>query len=466
MSELASLIESVDMTKAITGILIFAVCAVLFIWNKLPQAFVAVLGLVAMIAFNVCTFSEGFKNFSGYIVVLICSMMVVGKATFDTGLAGAVANRIVRLARGKERMVLFLSVLLTGVLSAFLSNIATLAIMISILTGVCASNKAIRFKNVVMPVGMAAVMGGAATLVGSTPQMTAQGILEERGLPTFGIFTFSAPGFVIIVLLAIYAALIGYPLGKKIWGGTAEYEESPVVNDEEKKLGTGQPKYKMVVMAVIFVALVVLFILAGLPRPKDGADLGFLTAILEWMDAHVPALKNLGFISLLCAVACVATGCISHKNAIKSINWELALWFCATLGIAAGLEIGGGGTLMAYWVLSLLGEHMTPLLLFVVFTVLVALLTQVLSNSTVLTITLPVALPIAISLGYDPFPLAVGMTMASAMAVATPLANSTIGMTMVAKYKFSDYFKYGGPITVIAVLIILVMVPMLWPLAG
>ncbi len=133
------------MTPAITSLLIFAVVVILFIWNKLPTAVVALLGLIAMLMTNCLSFSDGFKNFGGSTVVLICSMMVVGQATFDTGLAQLVGNKVISLAHGNERLIIILSTAITAVISAFLSNIATLAIMISILTGIASSNK--RFYN-------------------------------------------------------------------------------------------------------------------------------------------------------------------------------------------------------------------------------------------------------------------------------------------------------------------------------
>ena len=167
------------MSPAIISLIIFAVCVVLFIWNKIPIAVTALLGLMAMILFDVCTFSEGFKNYGSSVIVLICAMMVVGQAAFDTGLAELVGNKVIGLARGNERIIVILGTLITAFISAFLSNIATLAIMISIMTSVCSGNDKVKFKNVIMPISMAAVIGGATTLVGSTTQLTGQGILES-----------------------------------------------------------------------------------------------------------------------------------------------------------------------------------------------------------------------------------------------------------------------------------------------
>lgn len=432
------------MDSAILSLIIFAVCVILYIWNKFSISVTALLGLAAMMLCDVVSFSDGFKNFGSTTVVLICGMMVVGKATFNTGLAQLIGQKVIALARGNERAIIMLATALTAVLSAFLSNIATLAMMISILTGICAGNKNVHFKNLIMPVGIASVFGGAATLIGSTTQLTAQGIVEEYlGAGNgFSFFTFAVPGFLIIGLLVLFAGFVGYPLGKKIWASSDTYDYMPEANETKQFVPNTK---KMPLMAAIFIVMVIFYISS------------------DWLKPYIPNL-NVGTISLCAALVCVITGCISHKEAISSINWTVAIWFCASLGIAAGLNKSGGGALLANSFIGLFGKEISPFMLYGVLVILVTVLTQFLSNSTVLSIVLPVAFSITQSMGYNTFSFAVGLTIAGAMAVVTPLANTTIGMTMIADYKFSDYVKYGTPITVIATLVLLLLVPVLWPL--
>ena len=447
------------MNTAVISLIIFGICIVLFVWNRLSAATVALMGLVAMILFGCCTFSEGFKHFGSSTVVLICAMMVVGRATFDTGLAELIGNKVIQLARGDERSIVVLGTLVTAVISAFLSNIATLAIMISIMTSVCSTNQTVKFKNVIMPISIAAVIGGSATLIGSTTQLTGQGILESYlGAGNgFSFTTFTIPGMLIILLLVLYVAFIGYPLGIKIWGNSKDYNQSPeqsASSENVDKAGritdgdqvTTKSKSKMITMSVIFVLTVIAFVMT------------------DQIKKFIPNF-DLAIVSVISALACVLTGCITHKNAIKSINWNLGVWFCSSLGLAEGLNLSGGGELMANFFINLIGKDSNPFLLFAGFVIFVTVLTQFLSNSTVLTILLPIALPICGEMGYNAYSFAVGMTLAAAMAVVTPLANTTIGMSMIANYKFIDYFKYAGPFTALAVGIILVIVPLLWPLA-
>lgn len=434
------------MSPAVLSLIIFAVCVVLFVRNKLPISVTALLGLSTMVLTGVVNFSDGFKNFGCSTIVLICAMMVVGKATFNTGLAQTIGERVIGLARGNERLIIIIATALTATVSAFLSNIATLAIMISILTGICAGNKNVKFMNVVLPVSMAAVLGGAATLVGSTTQLTAQGLLEEylgvgKG---FAFSTFAVPGVLIIVMLVLYAGFIGYPLGKRLWGNRPEYNETPV-SEANEELPTPNKK-KMIIMSVVFLFTIIMFVFC------------------DRIKLLIPNF-NIAMVSIVSALTCILTGCIDHKTAIKSINWTLAIWFCASLGMAVGLDKSGGGELLANWFIGLFGKNISPFVLFAAFLILVIVLTQFLSNSTVLAIVLPIVFSLTGNMGLNTFSYAAGLTIAGAMAVATPLANTTIGMSMVAKYKFSDYLKYGGPLTLITMIIILILAPILWPLA-
>ena len=431
------------MNTAILSLIIFGVCVVLFIWNKLPISVTALLGLTAMVLTGVVSFSDGFKNFGTSTIVLICAMMVVGKATFNTGLAQVVGEKVISLAKGNERLIVILATAMTALASAFLSNIATLAIMISILTGICAGNKHVKFMNVILPVSMAAVIGGAATLVGSTTQLTAQGILEEYLGQGFTFSTFVIPGGLICIILVAYCGFVGYPLGKKLWGKRPEYDETPASENGEKLPTPNKPK--MIIMGIIFVLTVLMFIFC------------------DQIKKVIPNM-NIAMVSIVSCLACILTGCIDHKSAIKSVNWSLAVWFCSSLGMATGLEKSGGGELLANWFIGLFGADASPFVLYAAFLILVVVLTQFLSNSTVLAIILPVVFSITGGLGLNTFSFAVGLTIAGAMAVATPLANTTIGMSMVAKYKFSDYFIYAGPFTLMALAVLLILVPVLWPL--
>ena len=108
------------------------------------------------------------------------------------------------------------------------------------------------------------------------------------------------------------------------------------------------------------------------------------------------------------------------------------------------------------------------LLMFVLLLAALVLLTlfisQFITNSTAIIITLPIALSLCEYYGFNPMSFCVGITFAASFACCTPLAAAQITMTQVAGYEFSDYLKYCWPLTLVSYLGILVFVPMFFPL--
>ena len=64
----------------------------------------------------------------------------------------------------------------------------------------------------------------------------------------------------------------------------------------------------------------------------------------------------------------------------------------------------------------------------------------------------------------DPYPFALGITIASGAALSCPLASSTLGMSMVAGYRFNDYFKHNFILDVINYALIITLVPLFYSL--
>lgn len=434
------------LTPDIIGLIIFALCIVLFVWNKLPIAVTALLGLAAMVIFGVVNFTDGFRNFGCTTVLLIASMMVVGRATFQTGLAQLIGMKVLNLARGNERVVVILATTVTAVISAFIANTAIMAIMIALLAGVCIKNKNIHFMNLILPVAIGSVLGGALTLVGSTPQLVAQGLIEEfLGVGNgFNFFSFIIPVGIILAVLIVYVACVGYPLGKRIWGNRPEYNQCPIGDEENTVPEKTDPK-KLRIMGVIFVLTIVMFV------SND-----FIVQVIPYF--------NIGLASLISALACILTGCITFKESVKSIDWNIVLWFGACLGLAVGLNQSGGGELLATGFLSLFGTELSPIILYIIFIVLTVVMTVFISNTTVLTIVLPVVFSITASLGYNTLSFATGLCIASSISIATPIATVPMGMALVAKYRFLDFVKYGGPLTIVAVIVLIIVVPLICPL--
>jgi anion transporter len=416
----------------ILSLVIFVACIALFIWDKLPMATTAIIGCVAMVILGVCDFKTAFGQFASSTVILTIGVMIIGAAISETGLAATIGRWIVRVSKGSETKLIIGTYLVSAVMSAFLTNSAVLAIFIPIIMGLSLSNKAIKAKNLIMPIAYGCVIGGASTLVGSTQQMTAQGLLEEAGLRTFKTFDFTLVGGVLVLLGLLYCLFIGRRRGEKIWGNREDDSEYELKPDETK-----YSKVKMIVMAVIFAATVVLY-------------------ITEWLPLAVTSTSA--------ALLCIVTGCITQKKAISSVNWNIVGRLAGCLGLAKALEAAGGTALISQGFKALVGDSVNPFLLFCILVLLVQVTSQFISNSTAILIVLPIIVTIAPEMGLNTYAYALGITLASGVALSCPLASSTLGMSMSVGYKFNDYFKYSIFFDILAYLTIILMVPAIYGL--
>lgn len=415
------------------SLIIFVVCIALFVWDKLPMATTAILGCVAMVIVGVCEFKVAFAPFASSTVVLTIGVMVIGAAISETGLAATIGAAIVKISKGSETKLIIGTYLASAALSAFLTNSAVLAIFIPIILGLSTSNASLKAKNLIMPIAFGCVIGGASTLVGSTQQMTAQGLLEEAGAQTFKTFSFTPVVSIIIVLGLLYCLFIGRRRGEKIWGSRTDDEVDYTVNNNKESYS----KSKMIIVGAIFVATVVLY-------------------ITEWLPLAVT--------STAAALLCIITGSITQKKAISAVNWNIVGRLAGCLGIAKALEVSGGTALIAEGFKSIIGTNLSPFILFCIIVFLAQFTSEFISNSTALLIVLPIVLAIAPDFNLNPYAFAMGATIASGVALSCPLASSTLGMSMCVGYKFNDYFKYSFAFDVISYLVIIITVPLIYGL--
>ncbi len=419
----------------VISLIIFVVCIGIFVWDKLPMATTAILGCTTMVLFGVCKFSEAFAPFASSTVILTIGVMVIGAAISETGLASAIGSWIVKVSNGSEVKLMIGTYLVSAAMSAFLTNSAVLAIFIPIILGLSKANGNIKAKNLIMPIAYGCVIGGASTLVGSTQQMTAQGLLEEAGLQTFKTFSFTPIGAILILVGLLYCLFIGRKRGEKIWGNRTDDDVEYVANTDTSTYS----KTKMIIMAIVFAATVVLY-------------------ITEWIPLAVTSTMG--------ALVCIITGCITQKKAIASVNWNIVGRLAGCLGLAKALEVAGGTKLIAEGFANIVGTSLSPFVLFCILVFLVQFTSEFISNSTAILIILPILIAVAPQMGLNPYPFALGITIASGVSLSSPLASSTLGMSMCVGYKFKDYFKYGFMLDVICYLIIVISVPMVYGLTA
>ena len=169
------------MIKPILASVIFVVILISFVMQRRPAGLTAVVGSLLMMIFGIIEPSDVVAPFGSDTVIMVASVLILGSAVFETGAAEIIGSAIVRRMGRNEKLLIMVLVLTVSILSSFLSNSAVVAIFLPLLASLArSSGGAITKKNTYMAVGIASVVGGNCTLAGSTPQLTAQAILQTR----------------------------------------------------------------------------------------------------------------------------------------------------------------------------------------------------------------------------------------------------------------------------------------------
>ncbi len=200
------------MPQDVLSIVIILIAVILFATEKIPLAMTALLTSLSMAILGIISYSDSLSGFGSPTVMMVIGMIIVGKALFETGLAQVIGNSLFTRVGSSEKKFLFAIIIIASVLSGFLSNTATVAMFMPIIASVAAQSKGkITKKNTFMALGFAAVLGGNTTLVGSTPQLVAQGILAQtEGVRTLAFFEIGLAAVPMVLIMILYFAVFGY----------------------------------------------------------------------------------------------------------------------------------------------------------------------------------------------------------------------------------------------------------------
>lgn len=173
---------------------------------------------------------------------------------------------------------------------------------------------------------------------------------------------------------------------------------------------------------------------------------------------------TVGTVSLLGAVICVITGCIEEKRVYQRMDWTTITVLGGALGFANGLKESGAGEIVAQNAVALLGSNPSPWMVLAVLVGIAAFLGNIMSQTATAAIVTPIGVLIADSLGLDPTTVVIGIVMGSNLSYATPIATPPVTMTLAGGYRFMDYVKVGGLLSVFAYLLTVVLLPFFLPL--
>ena len=408
--------------------LLFAI--VMFMWEKIPLGLTSMIVCVGLVVTGVLEWQTAFAGFIDSNVILFVAMFIVGGALFETGMANKIGGIVTHFAKTERQLIVAIMVIV-GVMSGFLSNTGTAAILIPVVIGIAAKSGYSRSRLLMLLV-FAAAMGGNLTLIGAPGNMIAQSGMEGIGLK-FGFFDYAKVGVPILIVGIIYFAFIGY----KFLPNKEGSDEG--IFDESKDF-SHVPKWKQYLSLVIL-----LLTLVGMIFEEQ---LGIKLCVIGCIGA----------------LALMVTGVISEKDALASIDLKTIFLFGGTLSLAAALEQTGAGELIAEKVIGMLGDNPSPYVLTFVIFMLCCVMTNFMSNTATTALMVPIGISIAQGMGADPSAVLMACVIGGSCAYATPIGMPANTMVVTAGgYTFKDYAKAGVPMILVATVVSMILLPIFYP---
>ena len=428
------------MDPAVVTLCVLAVACFLFVTELIPLAVTAMAACTALGILGVLPSKQVYAGLSNSTVVLFGGMFVIGAAMFRTGLAQAIGVAVVKKAGTNEVPLMGAVMLVTIVLSSVSSNTGTVACLMPVIIGICQAAK-IAPSRQLMPLAIAANVGGTITMIGTPPNVIVTGALSAAGLPTFGFFEFAYIGIPLSIIVFFFTLFIGRHLLPKNDIGEMDEEALKEAAEEAGAGGDDEPKSttKMWISGLIMIGVVICMALD-----------------LKTLPLQTAAVTG--------AILCVITGCLKEKEAYAGIDWVTIFLFAGMLSVATAMETTGAGKLIADAVVGSMGEHPNAVVLCAVLYLISNVLTQFMSNTAAAALLAPIGISIAQSIGADPKPVLMAIGIAASMAFATPMATPPNTLVLgPGGFTFNDYVKVGLPLCIVTFIASVIIIPIFWP---
>jgi di/tricarboxylate transporter len=162
----------------------------------------------------------------------------------------------------------------------------------------------------------------------------------------------------------------------------------------------------------------------------------------------------------------VLTGCLTMDEAYQKIDWRTVFLVAGMLPLGTAMETSGAARFLADLLLGAVGG-LGPLAVLAGIYVLVALITQPMSNAAAVVLITPIAIDIALGIGASPKPFVLATVLGAATSFLTPVGHKANVLVFgPGGYRFFDYTRVGAPLTLILLVVTMAALPILWPLFG
>ena len=182
-----------------------------------------------------------------------------------------------------------------------------------------------------------------------------------------------------------------------------------------------------------------------------------LPVILGWVQIYIAAVVG--------AALMVLVGCLSMKEAYLQIEWKAVFLIAGMLPLGTALDQTGAAKLIAEGVVALVGPF-GPQSVMLGLVMLTFLATCFVPTAALVVLMAPIALNTSANMGLSPHGLMMAIAMAASASFMTPVSHPANILVMgPGWYRFTDYLKIGGLLTLVILVVLMLILPVFWPLA-
>jgi sodium-dependent dicarboxylate transporter 2/3/5 len=407
---------------------VLAMMVVLWVTEALPLAVTALIGPILAIVLGVAPARTALAPFADPIIFLFIGSFMLAEAMFVHGLDRRIAFGALssRLVGGSPTRILVVFGGVTALLSMWISNTATTAMMfpiglsiVSHLTEGRESDQGSReFALAMMLIAaFGASVGGIGTPIGTPPNLIGIGMLGRISGVQISFFQWMLIGVPIVVLL--FAFLAGYFYFRSLRGLTLDAGRSERIHDELRRLGPLSVGQRNVLVA--FGLTVVLWLTPGVLAIAGFGDTrvarGYAAAVPESVAAMIGAIA----LFVLPVSWRARRFTLTWEQAVR-IDWGIVLLFggglaMGELAFSTGLaEALGRG--ISSWL-----PATSSFALIVLFTGVAIVMSEAASNTASANMVVPIAIAVAQAAGVSPVGPALGATLGASMGFMMPIST-------------------------------------------
>lgn len=415
----------------VLGLCILTFVAVLWLTEALHVTVTAILVPVMAVLFGVFDTQTALNNFANSIIFLFLGGFALAAAMHRQGLDKVIADKVLVLAKGKMSVAVFMLFGVTALLSMWISNTATAAMMLPLVLGVLSKvNSESGHKTyvfVLLGIAYSASIGGIATMVGSPPNAIAA---AEVGLTFTEWMAFGLP--TALILLPVAIAVLFMVLKPDLKG---EFELNRDAVDWDKG--------KVVTLAI------------------------FATTVLLWIfskpiNAMLGGYAKFDTVVALGAIVMVNFARVVHwKDIEKTADWGVLLLFGGGICLSNVLKATGTSVFLAN-MLSDLIAHFGLFFIVLVIAAFVVFLTEFASNTASAALLIPVFATVAEVFGLSPVILSVLIAVAASCAFMLPVATPPNAIVFGSGHIKQKEMMRVGIILNIACIVALTMIAMIF----